>query len=81
MITILSGLRAAPLWDSGKQGFVGMLTITDFINILHTSYKSPMVKMHELEEHLIATWKNALNPSKIISITPEARYEMVDLDF
>ena len=29
-----NGLRAAPLWDSSKQQFVGMLTITDFINLL-----------------------------------------------
>ena len=26
-----TGVRACPLWDSGKQKFVGMLTITDFI--------------------------------------------------
>ena len=26
-----TGVRACPLWDSGKQSYVGMLTITDFI--------------------------------------------------
>ena len=26
-----TGVRACPLWDSTKQAFVGMLTITDFI--------------------------------------------------
>ena len=26
-----SGVRACPLWDSDKQAYVGMLTITDFI--------------------------------------------------
>ncbi|GFU22560.1 5'-AMP-activated protein kinase subunit gamma-2 [Trichonephila clavipes] len=36
-----NGVRAAPLWDSATQSFVGMLTITDFINILRTYYKSP----------------------------------------
>uniref|UniRef100_W5L711 Protein kinase, AMP-activated, gamma 3a non-catalytic subunit n=1 Tax=Astyanax mexicanus TaxID=7994 RepID=W5L711_ASTMX len=40
---VANGLRAAPLWDSKLQKFVGMLTITDFINILHCYYKSPMV--------------------------------------
>uniref|UniRef100_A0A672YV09 Protein kinase, AMP-activated, gamma 3a non-catalytic subunit n=1 Tax=Sphaeramia orbicularis TaxID=375764 RepID=A0A672YV09_9TELE len=40
---VANGLRAAPLWDSKLQRFVGMLTITDFINILHYYYKSPMV--------------------------------------
>ncbi|XP_076808266.1 5'-AMP-activated protein kinase subunit gamma-1-like isoform X1 [Clavelina lepadiformis] len=69
---VANGLRAAPLWDSERQQFVGMLTITDFINILNTYYKSPTVKMHELEEHLIATWRNGLNSTKIVSIEPEA---------
>lgn len=32
---VYNGVRAAPLWDSSKQEFVGMLTITDFIEILH----------------------------------------------
>uniref|UniRef100_A0A452RCB9 CBS domain-containing protein n=1 Tax=Ursus americanus TaxID=9643 RepID=A0A452RCB9_URSAM len=40
---VANGVRAAPLWESKKQSFVGMLTITDFINILHRYYKSPMV--------------------------------------
>ncbi|XP_075778923.1 5'-AMP-activated protein kinase subunit gamma-2 isoform X4 [Pelodiscus sinensis] len=39
---VANGVRAAPLWESKKQSFVGMLTITDFINILHRYYKSPM---------------------------------------
>uniref|UniRef100_A0A4W3H9X1 5'-AMP-activated protein kinase subunit gamma-1 n=1 Tax=Callorhinchus milii TaxID=7868 RepID=A0A4W3H9X1_CALMI len=40
---VSNGVRAAPLWDSKTQSFVGMLTITDFINILHRYYKSPLV--------------------------------------
>ncbi|XP_012589321.1 PREDICTED: 5'-AMP-activated protein kinase subunit gamma-1 [Condylura cristata] len=42
---VANGVRAAPLWESKKQSFVGMLTITDFINILHRYYKSPMVSL------------------------------------
>ncbi|XP_030846347.1 5'-AMP-activated protein kinase subunit gamma-1 isoform X2 [Strongylocentrotus purpuratus] len=57
---VYNGVRAAPLWDSSKQDFVGMLTITDFINILQYYYKSPLVKMDELEEHKIATWREVL---------------------
>lgn len=74
---VTNGVRAAPLWDSKKQSFVGkqksgtqyyywrlmlgrersfeqcwgllfwplgMLTITDFINILHRYYKSALVR-------------------------------------
>lgn len=36
-------VRAAPLWDSAKQDFVGMLTISDFILILNHYYQSPTV--------------------------------------
>uniref|UniRef100_A0A8C2WWQ2 CBS domain-containing protein n=1 Tax=Cyclopterus lumpus TaxID=8103 RepID=A0A8C2WWQ2_CYCLU len=58
---VANGVRAAPLWESKKQGFVGMLTITDFINILTRYYKSPMVQIYELEEHKIETWRGKLS--------------------
>ncbi|KAK2145884.1 hypothetical protein LSH36_649g00005 [Paralvinella palmiformis] len=68
---VYNGVRAAPLWDSRKQDFVGMLTITDFIKILQKYYKSPsdgnmvtdltQVQMDELEEHKIATWREVLH--------------------
>ncbi|XP_069472970.1 5'-AMP-activated protein kinase subunit gamma-3 [Ambystoma mexicanum] len=54
---VANGVRAAPLWDSKQQSFVGMLTITDFINILHRYYKSPLVQIYEIEEHKIETWR------------------------
>ncbi|NXX76501.1 AAKG3 kinase, partial [Urocolius indicus] len=54
---VANGLRAAPLWDSKTQSFVGMLTITDFINILHRYYRSPLVQIYEVEEHKIETWR------------------------
>ena len=41
--------------------FLGMLTITDFITILHRYYKSPMVKMDELEDHNIEKWRGKMN--------------------
>lgn len=72
---VANGLRAAPLWDSSRQRFVGMLTITDFINILHCYYRSPLVQMYELETHKIETWRDVyLKYSNhfLISISPEA---------
>ncbi|XP_067116162.1 5'-AMP-activated protein kinase subunit gamma-1 isoform X1 [Osmerus mordax] len=72
---VANGLRAAPLWDNKLQRFVGMLTITDFINILHRYYKSPMVQIYELECHKIETWKDVYlqcSTQCLISITPEA---------
>lgn len=53
-----SGVRAAPLWDSSKQSFVGMLTITDFIKILRTYYTSPHTSIDQLEEHKLDTWRS-----------------------
>ncbi|XP_031437572.1 5'-AMP-activated protein kinase subunit gamma-3b isoform X2 [Clupea harengus] len=71
---VANGVRAAPLWDSKLQSFVGMLTITDFINILHRYYKSPMVQIYELEEHKIETWREIFLhcSNSLISITPDA---------
>ncbi|XP_053471124.1 5'-AMP-activated protein kinase subunit gamma-1 isoform X3 [Ictalurus furcatus] len=72
---VANSLRAAPLWDSKLQRFVGMLTITDFINILHRYYKSPLVQIYELEDHKIQTWRDVYlqyYSQSLISITPEA---------
>uniref|UniRef100_A0A9J7X0S3 Protein kinase, AMP-activated, gamma 3a non-catalytic subunit n=1 Tax=Cyprinus carpio carpio TaxID=630221 RepID=A0A9J7X0S3_CYPCA len=57
---VANGLRAAPLWDNKLQRFVGMLTITDFINILHRYYRSPLVQIYELEQHKIETWRDVV---------------------
>jgi len=70
---VYNGVRAAPLWDSVKQRFVGMLTITDFIRILQMNYKSPTLEMEELEEHRLATWRDVLHDVKdLIYICPDA---------
>ncbi|XP_078321903.1 5'-AMP-activated protein kinase subunit gamma-1-like isoform X4 [Crassostrea virginica] len=71
---VYNGVRAAPLWDSGKQDYVGMLTITDFINILHKYYKSPLIKMEELENHKIQTWREELKDKQrpFVCIEPDA---------
>jgi len=61
---VANGLRAAPLWNSDQQRFVGMLTISDFISILQTYYRSPSKRMHELEDHLIETWRNLIAERK-----------------
>ncbi|KAI8515871.1 5'-AMP-activated protein kinase subunit gamma-2 [Branchiostoma belcheri] len=51
----------------------GMLTITDFINVLQKYYKSPLVQMDELEEHKIATWREVLGLTNrpLVSIDPD----------
>jgi 5'-AMP-activated protein kinase regulatory gamma subunit len=70
---VYNGVRAAPLWDSTRQEFVGMLTITDFIKILRMYYKSPTVAMDELEEHKLDTWRHVLKDQRpLIYINPDA---------
>ncbi|XP_030259189.1 5'-AMP-activated protein kinase subunit gamma-1-like isoform X1 [Sparus aurata] len=72
---VANGVRAAPLWDTEKQMFVGMLTITDFIIILHRYYKSPMVQIYELEEHKLETWREVYLPATfkpLVNISPDA---------
>lgn len=70
---VYNGVRAAPLWDSQRQKFVGMLTITDFIKILQMYYTSPNVAMEELEEHRLETWRHVLKGSVVplVSIGPD----------
>ena len=56
---------------------LGMLTITDFITILHRYYKSPMVKMDELEEHNIEKWRGKFEHCEsifLIRLTVKEKY-------
>ncbi|XP_057319535.1 dentin sialophosphoprotein isoform X2 [Microplitis mediator] len=71
---VYNGVRAAPLWDSAKQQFVGMLTITDFIKILQKYYTSPTVTMYQLEEHELNTWRDVLHKEihPLVTIGPDA---------
>ncbi|KAG6458117.1 uncharacterized protein LOC115448629 [Manduca sexta] len=71
---VYNGVRAAPLWDSQRQQFIGMLTITDFIKILQMYYTSPNVAMDELEEHRLETWRQVLKGSvmPLVSIGPDS---------
>ncbi|KAK1171989.1 5'-AMP-activated protein kinase subunit gamma-2a isoform X1 [Acipenser oxyrinchus oxyrinchus] len=72
---VANGVRKSPLWETKKQSFVGMLTITDFINILHRYYKSPMVQIYELEEHKIETWRELYLQETfkpLVNISPDA---------
>lgn len=61
------------MWDSSKQEFVGMLTITDFIKILRMNYTTSSVAMEPLEEHRLDTWRQVLKDKKpLIHIGPDA---------
>ena len=74
---VYNGVRAAPLWDTKRQRFTGLLTITDFILILQKYYKEPHSKIEELEEHRIETWKDVLQQYEkpLLHIKPTQRYK------
>uniref|UniRef100_A0A5K3ES05 5'-AMP-activated protein kinase subunit gamma-1 n=1 Tax=Mesocestoides corti TaxID=53468 RepID=A0A5K3ES05_MESCO len=70
---VYNGVRVAILWDSETQCHVGLLTITDFIRILHKYYRSPETPIVELEEHQIKTWREQMADyaRPLVHITPE----------
>ncbi|KAF6362025.1 protein kinase AMP-activated non-catalytic subunit gamma 3 [Rhinolophus ferrumequinum] len=68
---VANGVRAAPLWDSKKQSFVGMLTITDFILVLHRYYRSPLRSTFKAPSSL---WSRSLLTTACLTpCTPSSR--------
>ncbi|WKX98925.1 hypothetical protein Q1695_014084 [Nippostrongylus brasiliensis] len=82
---VYNGVRAAPLWDSEKQRFIGMLTITDFIKILIKHYEAgdKEEKMRALEEEQISHWREQFEADGIqplVTIDPsESLYRAVQI--
>ncbi|XP_071036176.1 5'-AMP-activated protein kinase subunit gamma-1 isoform X9 [Parasteatoda tepidariorum] len=57
-------LRAAPLWDESISSFVGMLTISDFINVLRHYYSNSPENIKDIESQSISTWRKINRISK-----------------
>lgn len=71
-----NGIKAAPLWDSTNHEFNGMITVSDFIDILLRFSKDPNTMdniIYELSNYPINTWRENNNQtfSKLISIEPD----------
>lgn len=57
-----NNIKSAPLWDSKTQDYVGIITVTDFIEILLHFHRVPNVNLfEELEKHQIKTWRGNSN--------------------
>eukprot|EP01112_Ceratiomyxa_fruticulosa_P021874 TRINITY_DN7850_c1_g1_i1.p1 TRINITY_DN7850_c1_g1~~TRINITY_DN7850_c1_g1_i1.p1 ORF type:complete len:685 (-),score=139.80 TRINITY_DN7850_c1_g1_i1:85-2139(-) len=75
-----NGIKSAPLWDEDTQDYCGMITVSDFIDILRHFYKDPHSNIfQELGHHKIKTWREiwmGLNggatPLSLISTEPES---------
>lgn len=71
---IYNNIRAAILWDSSKQSYTGILTITDFIKVLVTLYPPDSGKMDEFEESSISSWREInknFTTIPLVHVTPE----------
>ena len=51
-------IKCAPIWDSAKMDYVGMLTVSDFIDILryYHHHQSATDLAHSLEDQCIRQW-------------------------
>jgi 5'-AMP-activated protein kinase regulatory gamma subunit len=69
-----TGVRACPLWDSVRQQFIGMLTITDFIRILQKYYAGAGKEMQAFEELRLCDVKvlSAEEPSSVLHMYPDS---------
>ncbi|KAJ3409472.1 hypothetical protein HDV05_004435 [Chytridiales sp. JEL 0842] len=64
------GVQSAPLWDATHQKFAGMLTVTDFINLLLYYYSAPEYgkAIQEFEKLSIQAWKGVAPCLKVKSV-------------
>ncbi|CAG8615004.1 36254_t:CDS:10, partial [Racocetra persica] len=82
-----NGVVSAPLWDSNNQKFAGMLTVSDFINLIHYYYKhsSYTVALEEIEQFQIQQLRDVESrlgspPPQLLSIHPlKSLYEACKL--
>eukprot|EP00741_Cyanophora_paradoxa_P012383 tig00020610_g11964.t1 len=67
--------HAAVLWDSRLQDYVGIVTVTDFCDILRHFYKAgPTTIGAAIDEQSIRNWRERLietRPRELISVDPE----------
>jgi len=68
-----NGIKSAPLWDSAMQDYVGMITVSDFIDILLHFYKESTNSgndiFEELTHHKIKTWREIRNETTTLLYT------------
>ncbi|KNC76084.1 hypothetical protein SARC_11405, partial [Sphaeroforma arctica JP610] len=65
-------IRSAPVWDHKVQSFVGMVTVTDYINILRKYHDEPEELGRQLDTNKIQDWRENLGLSpRMINIGPK----------
>ncbi|EGC28681.1 hypothetical protein DICPUDRAFT_90836 [Dictyostelium purpureum] len=71
-----NGIKSAPLWNSEQHDFTGMITVSDFIDILLYYYRKPRSNniFQDMGMHRIETFWREISverPSSLISTEPE----------
>jgi len=80
-----NGIKSAPLWSSELQDFTGMITVSDFIDILLYYYHKPKSDniFQDMGIHRIETFWREIDverPSSLISTEPETNlYEAASI--
>jgi len=57
----LIAIVSAPLWDSKKSAFAGLLTSTDYINVIQYYYQYPG-EFHKLDQFRLSSLRGWLRP-------------------
>eukprot|EP01119_Soliformovum_irregulare_P008436 TRINITY_DN21553_c0_g1_i1.p2 TRINITY_DN21553_c0_g1~~TRINITY_DN21553_c0_g1_i1.p2 ORF type:complete len:391 (-),score=99.35 TRINITY_DN21553_c0_g1_i1:1314-2486(-) len=55
-----NNVKSAPLWDSSVRDYVGIITVSDFIEILLHFHNKNQDVFQELEKHQIKTWREII---------------------
>lgn len=70
-----NGVKAAPLWDATAHEFNGMITVSDFIDIVLKFSKNPSTMnniIYELANYQIKTWRETCQTlPTLISVEPD----------
>ncbi|PKY49921.1 CBS-domain-containing protein [Rhizophagus irregularis] len=81
-----NGVVSAPLWDSTNQKFAGMLTVSDFINLIqyykHSSYSAAMEEIEQFQIQQLRDVESRVGapPPQLLSIHPlKSLYEACKL--
>ncbi|KAJ4455414.1 putative 5'-AMP-activated protein kinase subunit gamma-2 [Paratrimastix pyriformis] len=72
-----NGITSAPLWDSNRQEYVGMLTVTDFIEIIldfYYRYSREEFARH-LETYTLREWRKRRRDRPALQAPPTGRRE------
>ncbi|KAI8814014.1 hypothetical protein BJ742DRAFT_746718 [Cladochytrium replicatum] len=75
------GAQSAPLWDSSRNSFAGMLTVTDFIHLILYYYENASYEaaLQEIEQLQIATLREFERKQNLVAVNTVTIHPMESL--